>query len=197
MFNEGFDYVQALAAFRSNVHIRADKRGKATRAAIRFSRATQAAALAGWREHAARRASMGRTAQKALAALRNRLAAAALRSWRLTAAELAERRQEARTVLSSKGLKSGQLSRPNHFVFHAESLSCRVYKARIGSQTLAPGLQHMRSCQMPTKLQNVCRRSTGWGCASSATPPPSSASGGDGRPCKRSTGGCWAALWRG
>ncbi len=90
--------VQAFAAFRSNVHSRAEKRGKAIRAAVRFSRVTQSAAMAGWREHAARRAAMRRTAQKALAALRNRLAAAALRSWRQTVAELADRRQQARTV---------------------------------------------------------------------------------------------------
>ena len=89
--------VQALAAFRSNVHSRAAKRGMAARAAIRFSRATQAAAMAGWRQHAAHRAAMSRTAQKALGALRHRLAAAALRSWREHAADLVERRQQART----------------------------------------------------------------------------------------------------
>jgi len=90
--------VQVFTAFRSNVQSRAEKRGKAARAAVRFGRATQAAAMAGWREHGARRAAMRRAAHKALAALRNKLAAAALRSWRQTTAELADGRQQACTV---------------------------------------------------------------------------------------------------
>ena len=92
--SEGHNGAQALAAFRSNVYSQEDKRAKAARAALRFCRATEAAAMAGWRERAAHRAALRRTAQKALASMQNRVTAAALRSWRDTAADLAERRQQ-------------------------------------------------------------------------------------------------------
>ena len=67
---------QAFTAFRGNAHIRADKRSKAARAAVRLCRVTETAAMATWRECAATQSRHARrTAQRALAALRHRVVA--------------------------------------------------------------------------------------------------------------------------